>query len=71
MMLDELDRGPRRDMHIKLYERECIILDDLCASYRCSRAAVIGALLRQHASAVPDEESVAAAATPGKRARRA
>lgn len=42
-----LDRGDKKDMHIGLYEAEVAILDELSRRNNCSRAAVIGELLRQ------------------------
>jgi len=48
MTLKSLDRGDKREVHIYLYEREFDILDAACLRYRCSRAAIVGALLTEY-----------------------
>lgn len=50
MPLNIIDRGDKREVHIYLYEREFDVLDHACARYRCSRAAIIGALLDDYAA---------------------
>lgn len=44
-----LKRGNKQDMHLTLYKEELEILDAMREEYNCSRAAIIGALLREHA----------------------
>lgn len=45
--LTELGRGSKQSVHIKLFERELAILDQIAAENECSRAAAVGALLRR------------------------
>lgn len=68
-MLDGLDKGDKRDLHLALYEAEVELLDALCKAHNCSRAAVVGALLHEYAGTdltgrVPE------AVVPGKISRR-
>lgn len=49
MPLDDLAKGDQRDLHIKLYERELKLLDELAQRHGASRSAIIGQLLRDHA----------------------
>ncbi len=50
MTLKSLDRGEKFEVHVYLYELEKGILDAACVKYRCSRAAVMGALLIDYAA---------------------
>jgi len=69
MNLDSLNRGDKYDLHILLFGAELDVLDALCIRYNCSRAAVIGAMLRD---AVEKDLSghIPPTKTPGVRPRR-
>lgn len=49
-MLDELNRGPKVDVHLSLYEKDLAILDAQAKRYNCSRAAVVAAWAREFAA---------------------
>lgn len=70
MTFDDLDRGDKRDFHVKLYERELAVLDDICARYRISRAIAIGRMIEDFAARNSDMAGVPAATKPGAFARR-
>lgn len=50
MALKDLDKGDKVDIHLSLYPGEIAIIDKLRARYNCSRAAVIGAMIKEQAS---------------------
>jgi hypothetical protein len=45
---DDLDKGPKIQVHLALYEKELEVIDDMAARYNCSRAAVVGAWSREY-----------------------
>ena len=47
MALDGLQRGEKVDVHMTLYVSELEVLDALRDKYRCSRAAVMGAMIAE------------------------
>lgn len=49
MALKDLDTGVKVDLHVGLYRSEVKTLDALRKKYSCSRGAILGALLREHA----------------------
>ncbi len=68
MILANLDRGDKRDVHLNLYQSELSILDALAERYNSSRSLVLGELLRTYASA--DLAGVEQAVRPDRRARK-
>lgn len=50
-LFDDFQRGDRRDFHTTLFEGEIEVLDRIAAENKCSRATVIGALLRKYHNA--------------------
>lgn len=50
MTFKDLDRGDKVDVHLSLYADEIDIIDQLRAQYNCSRASVIGAMVKEHAA---------------------
>lgn len=44
-MLERLDKGPRSEIHVTLFEKELAILDALARRYSCSRAAILGEMI--------------------------
>lgn len=48
MSLKDLDRGDKGEIHLRLYDREMAILDELAGRYHCSRAMIVGALLKEY-----------------------
>ena len=51
MSIEDLDRGDKREVHLHLFERELVILDALARKYQTSRAAIVGALLKDYVDA--------------------
>ena len=49
MALKDLDKGDKVDIHLSLYPGEIAIIDKLRAKYNCSRASVIGAMIKEQA----------------------
>lgn len=71
MNLQDLDRGDKRAIHINLYEDEIAVLDGFTARYNCSRAAIIGLLVKKAADDDTDlSRDVPVAGKPGQVARR-
>jgi len=62
MSLEYLAHGFKRQVHLDLHESELKILDAMRTEYNCSRAAIIGALLREHAGMNMTDK-----VTPGRR----
>lgn len=50
-LFDNFTTGDRRDFHTTLFEGEIEVLDRLAHENKCSRSAVIGALLRKYHNA--------------------
>lgn len=50
MALKDLDKGDKVDIHLSLYPGEIAIIDKLRAKYNCSRAAVVGAMIKEQAN---------------------
>jgi hypothetical protein len=70
-LLQDLDRGDKRAIHINLYEDEIVVLDTLAGRYNCSRAAIIGALLQQAEADKTDfTDDVPVSGKPDRVARR-
>lgn len=46
MSFQDLDRGDRSELHLRLYEREHKVLTDLAERYNTSRASIVGALIQ-------------------------
>lgn len=71
MTFADLDKGDKTDLHVALYRSELALLDALCARYNCSRAAALGALLREHgASDLVGDVPTSAAAVAARSRRR-
>lgn len=66
---ESLKRGDKKHFHIQLYEDELDVLDGMCARFGCSRAAAVGAMIKEFekldlAGLVPVADK------PGARSRR-
>lgn len=70
MTFDDLDRGDKRDFHVKLYDRERAILDEICERYRISRAIALGRLIEDFANRQGALTDVPVATRDGAIARR-
>lgn len=70
MTFDDLDRGDKREFHVKLYESELAVLDAICQRYRISRAIAIGRLITDFDKRQGAFDTVPTATKPGATARR-
>ena len=60
--------GAKIHLHISLYEKEMAILDRVCAEYECSRATVLGALLKDYGAGL--RPNAVFEPEPGRRSRK-